>query len=102
MWEHPFWREQALDDLDAYCAFVRDETDLRLGLEVDFVPGREDRTQNLIEQCELDYVVGSVHFLGDLAVDFERFDIWEGDARARGSLAPLLRGAGRGCAQRHV
>ena len=77
VWDHPFWREQALDDIDAYCTFVRERTDLRLGLEVDFVPGREDRTQNLIERCELDYVVGSVHFLGDLAVDFDRFDIWE-------------------------
>jgi histidinol-phosphatase (PHP family) len=77
VWDHPFWREQALDDIDAYCAFVREETDLRLGLEVDFVPGREDRTQNLIERCGLDYVVGSVHFLGELAVDFDRFDIWE-------------------------
>jgi len=80
VWDHPFWREQALDDIDAYCAFVREETDLRLGLEVDFVPGREDRTQNLIERCELDYVVGSVHFLGELAVDFDRFDIWDGAA----------------------
>jgi histidinol-phosphatase (PHP family) len=77
IWDHPFWREAARDDIDDYCAFVRQETDLRLGLEVDFVPGREDRTQNLIEHCELDYVVGSVHFLGDLAVDWDRFDIWE-------------------------
>ena len=77
VWDHPYWREAATDDIDAYCAFVREETDLRLGLEVDFVPGREDRTQNLIERCELDYVVGSVHFLGDLAVDWDRFDIWE-------------------------
>jgi histidinol-phosphatase (PHP family) len=76
VWDHPFWREQAIDDIDLYCAFVRDSTDLRLGLEVDFVPGREDATQNLIERCELDYVVGSVHFLGDRAVDFDRFDIW--------------------------
>jgi histidinol-phosphatase (PHP family) len=76
VWDHPFWREQAVDDIDAYCTFVREHTDLRLGLEVDFVPGREDRTQNLIERCELDYVVGSVHFLGDFAVDFDRFDIW--------------------------
>jgi len=76
IWEHPFWREQAVDDIYAYCEFVRERTDLRLGLEVDFVPGREDRTQSLIERCELDYVVGSVHFLGDLAVDFDRFDIW--------------------------
>jgi histidinol-phosphatase (PHP family) len=77
VWDHPFWREQATDDIEEYCSYVRGETDLRLGLEVDFVPGREDHTQNLIDRCELDYVVGSVHFLGDLAVDWERFDIWE-------------------------
>jgi histidinol-phosphatase (PHP family) len=77
VWDHPYWREQAVDDIDAYCAFVRDHTDLRLGLEVDFVPGREEPTQALIERCGLDYVIGSVHFLGDLAVDFARYDIWE-------------------------
>jgi histidinol-phosphatase (PHP family) len=77
VWDHPFWRESATDDIEGYCAFVRDETDLRLGLEVDFVPGREDRTQKLIDSCGLDYVVGSVHFVGDLAVDWERFDIWD-------------------------
>jgi histidinol-phosphatase (PHP family) len=77
LWDHPSWREQAVDDIDDYCAFVREETDLRLGLEVDFVPGREDRTQNLIDRCQLDYVIGSVHFLGDLAVDWDRYDIWQ-------------------------
>lgn len=77
VWDHPYWRDVATDDIDAYCDYVREHTDLRLGLEVDFVPGREDRTQNLIERCELDYVIGSVHFLGDLAVDFDRYDIWE-------------------------
>ena len=76
VWDHPYWREQAVDDIDAYCAYVREQTTLRLGLEVDFVPGREDRTANLIDRCGLDYVVGSVHFLGDLAVDFDRYDIW--------------------------
>ena len=35
--------EQASDDLDAYCEFVR-ATPLRLGIECDFVPGAEDRT----------------------------------------------------------
>jgi len=77
IWDHPFWREQATDDIERYCTYVREETDLRLGLEVDYVPGREDRTQSLIDRCELDFVIGSVHFLGDLAVDWERFDIWE-------------------------
>lgn len=78
VWDHPFWRQQAVDDLDEYCAFVRDQTDLRLGLEADFVPGREDRMANLIDAREWDYVIGSVHFLGDRAVDHEGWDAWEG------------------------
>jgi histidinol-phosphatase (PHP family) len=79
IWRHPFWEEQARDDLDAYCEFVR-TTPLRLGIEVDFVPGAEDRTANLIDERDLDYVIGSVHFLGDRAVDMEgEHDIWEAE-----------------------
>ena len=65
VWQHPCWRQCARDDLDAYCGFVREETDLRLGIEADFVPGREDRIANLLEARDWDYVVGSVHFLRD-------------------------------------
>ncbi len=77
LWDHPFWREQARDDLDAYCEFVR-ATPLRLGIECDFVPGAEDRTASLLEAREFDYVVGSVHFVGERAVDHEGWDVWEG------------------------
>jgi histidinol-phosphatase (PHP family) len=83
LWRHPFWEEQARDDLLGYCEFVR-STPLRLGLEVDFVPGSEDRTASLIDECRLDYAIGSVHFLEQGAVDHEGYDIWEreGDADA--------------------
>ena len=40
VWQHPWYRRWAADDMDAYAAFVRQETDLRLGLEADFRPGR--------------------------------------------------------------
>jgi histidinol-phosphatase (PHP family) len=77
VWTHPFWRRWAHDDLDAYCQFVREQTDLRLGIEADFVPGREDRLANLLDARDWDYVVGSIHFLGDQAVDLRgEFDIW--------------------------
>ena len=76
VWEHPLWQRYARDDLDDYCAFVREETDLRLGIEADFIPGREDRTANLLESRGWDYVVGSVHFLGEHAVDYDRYDVW--------------------------
>lgn len=77
LWRHPFWQEQARDDLDAYCEFVRG-AGLKLGVECDFVPGAEDRTANLLEARDFDYVVGSVHFVGEAAVDHEGWDVWEG------------------------
>jgi histidinol-phosphatase (PHP family) len=77
LWRHPFWLENARDDLDAYCDFVRG-TPLRLGIECDFVPGAEERTASLLEARDFDYVVGSVHFVGERAVDHEGWDVWEG------------------------
>jgi len=76
IWDHPYWESSALDDLDAYVEFVR-STPLRLGIECDFVPGAEDRIANLLER-DFDYVVGSIHFLGEQgAVDDRRYDVWE-------------------------
>ena len=46
-------RAYAHDDLDAYCAFVREQTDLRLGLEVDYIPGREQQIAQLLERARL-------------------------------------------------
>jgi len=77
VWDHPLWLENGEDDIDAYCEFVR-ATPLRLGIECDYVPGAEDRTAALLEPRHFDYVVGSVHFVGDGAVDHPGFDVWEG------------------------
>jgi histidinol-phosphatase (PHP family) len=86
VWTHPWYRHWAHDDVDEYCSFVRDETDLRLGIEADFLPGREDRISNLLDGRDWDYVVGSVHFLRDEALDvhgetaWEEWDVWrQGD-----------------------
>lgn len=78
VWQHPWWRTYAHDDLDAYCEFVRAHTDLRLGIEADFIPGREERLANLLEARDWDYVVGSVHFLGDRALDTDEYSVWSG------------------------
>ncbi len=77
VWRHPFWESFAHDDLDEYCAFVRERTDLRLGIEADFVPGAEDRMANLLHERDFDYVVGSVHFLRDGAVDMDDYSVWD-------------------------
>ena len=54
VWDHEFWRECALDDLDEYCGFVREETDLKLGIEMDFVPGSEDRIGSVLDGRDWD------------------------------------------------
>jgi histidinol-phosphatase (PHP family) len=76
VWRHPFWERYAHDDLDEYCRFVREQTDLRLGLEADFVPGAEDRMGSLLAERDFDYVVGSVHFLREGAVDMDDYSVW--------------------------
>src|SRR4051794_7333959 len=83
VWQHPWWRRWATDDLDAYVGFVREQTDLRLGFEADYIAGREDPLANLLEQHEWDYIVGSVHFLGDFAVDVDdETDVWRHEVSA--------------------
>jgi histidinol-phosphatase (PHP family) len=76
VWQHPLWVENAHDDIDRYCDFVRDQTDLKLGIEADFIPGREEQMRSLLEQRDWDYVVGSIHFLAEGALDYARFDVW--------------------------
>ena len=81
VWTHPWYRHWAKDDLDEYCDFLR-ESGLRVGIEADYLPGREDRVANLLDGRPWDYVVGSIHFLADEAVDlhgepdWEQWDVW--------------------------
>jgi histidinol-phosphatase (PHP family) len=76
IWDHPAWRDNARDDLGRYCEFVR-STPLRLGIEMDYLVDCEDRIATVLETHEFDYVVGSVHFIRDRAVDWDVYDIWE-------------------------
>jgi histidinol-phosphatase (PHP family) len=83
IWSHPWYRHWAHDDVDEYVDFLR-SVDLKVGIEADFLPGREDRVANFLDGREWDYVVGSVHFLRDDAVDvhgepgWEPWDVWRG------------------------
>lgn len=76
VWRHPFWVEQARDDIDAYVEFLA-ASPLRCGIEMDWVAGAGDRIAGLLESHPFDYVIGSVHFIADDAVDYEVYDVWE-------------------------
>jgi histidinol-phosphatase (PHP family) len=43
---------------------------IKTGLEVDFFSGKEDKTRDFLSPLPLDYIIGSVHFLGEKTVDY--------------------------------
>lgn len=42
-----------------------DRVRVRLGIEVDYIPGREKMLERLLKRYSFDYVIGSIHFMGD-------------------------------------
>lgn len=60
----------------------RDQIDVRIGMEADYIEGYEEQISSLIEAYPWDYVIGSVHFLGEWDVtDFRQTHEWEGRDR---------------------
>ena len=76
VWSHPFWEEWAIDDLDFYCdALVN--SPVKVGIEADFVAGAEEQLDRMLSPRPFDYVIGSVHFIGDKSIDTEEFTVWD-------------------------
>ncbi len=75
LWTVPYQTERCVHDLDAYVDAVVHARDrglpVKLGLEVDYVPGREDETRSLLAPYPWDYLLGSVHFVDGFGVDSE-------------------------------
>ncbi len=47
----------------------QDKLRIKIGLEADFIPGCEDKTRAMIEAYPYDYIIGSVHFIGEWGFD---------------------------------
>lgn len=57
----------------------RGQIDVRVGLEGDYIEGFESEIRSIIERYPWDYVIGSVHFLGEWDItDFRQTHHWEG------------------------
>src|SRR5438105_3898286 len=67
-WEHDFY----IEDVERCRArYARDIT-IRLSTEADYIPGHEVELERIVRRYDWDYVVGSVHFLGDWGFDDSR------------------------------
>ena len=75
LWTVPAQAERCVYDLDAYVGAVleakRRGLPVKLGLEVDYVRGREEETRELLTPYPWDLLLGSVHFIDGVGVDGE-------------------------------
>ena len=73
LWSVAYQVERCVYDLDAYVDAVLQARDrglpVKLGLELDYVPGREDETRALLAPYPWDYLLGSVHYVDGLGID---------------------------------
>jgi len=47
----------------------KDQLRIKLAIEADFVPGYEEKTKAILNDYDFDYVIGSVHYIGDWGFD---------------------------------
>lgn len=75
MEELPRYVEEAFSLKEKY----RGQIDVRVGLEGDYIEGWEKQIESIVRAYPWDYVIGSVHFLGEWDVsDFRQVHHWEG------------------------
>ena len=75
LWTEEYQSDRCVYDLDRYVGAVVEAKQrglpVKLGLEVDYVAGRERETAELLEPYPWDYLLGSVHFVDGFGVDVE-------------------------------
>lgn len=73
--ELPRYVEECLTLKERY----KDQIDIRVGLEGDYIEGYETEIEHIITSYPWDYVIGSVHFLGEWDIsDYRQTHNWEG------------------------
>jgi histidinol-phosphatase (PHP family) len=79
---HPnaWWREDAAASLAEYVEGLRAARDgglpVLVGIEMDWLPDRRAEIAGLLADHHFDVVLGSVHWLGELAVDHPDYPAW--------------------------
>lgn len=73
----PVMTRQILDLKQKYANQIQ----IKYGIEVDYFPGSESELKDLIESIPVDYVIGSVHFIGDWNFDVDQslYGKWSND-----------------------
>ena len=79
--DHALWQADAVGDLGRYHGAVSAARDaglpVKVALEVDYLRGREQQIGEVVARFDWDYLLGSVHWVAGLAVDWELAPIWD-------------------------
>jgi histidinol-phosphatase (PHP family) len=75
--DYPVMKEN-LKDL---CNEFSEDVQVRFGLEVDYFPDKEQELRDIISYFPVDYVIGSIHFIGDWNFDMDKslYGKWPND-----------------------
>ena len=75
LWTVPYHLRHCKHDLEMYVEAVteakRQGMPVKLGLEVDYEPEREEKTRELLAPYPWDYLLGSIHFVDGAGIDGE-------------------------------
>lgn len=75
LWTVPSHLKHCTHDIELYVEAVieakRQGMPVKLGIEVDYVVGREEETAELLAPYPWDYLLGSIHFIGAAGIDGE-------------------------------
>jgi histidinol-phosphatase (PHP family) len=75
LWSVPYHLERSRYSLDRYVDAIleakRQGMPVKLGLELDYVPDREDDAREILAPYPWDYLIGSIHYIGSDGIDNE-------------------------------
>ncbi|CCQ96617.1 Histidinol-phosphatase [[Clostridium] ultunense Esp] len=61
------------DYLALFEAAEKEKIPVKMGIEMDYVPGKEREIEEFISRYPFDYVIGSVHWIGDWGIDLAAY-----------------------------
>ncbi|MBO3799948.1 MAG: histidinol-phosphatase [Candidatus Brockarchaeota archaeon] len=64
--------EDYVREVKAASGKYRDRVTIRLGVEVDYIPGNEEIVERILKNYDFDLVIGSVHFVDSICIDSSR------------------------------
>lgn len=79
--DNEWWQGEATEDIDAYAEGVVAAREaglpVLLGVEMDWLPKRQEEIARFLEGRPFDVVLGSIHWIEELAVDHPDYPAWD-------------------------